>query len=133
MAQKLTNHLEAALISLLKSGRYYYRVVPLDMTEEMQNLRELFRQLEKMDLAKIFTSRKKGREYWALSSEGRRVAKLLSLLKIPKKPGKHGVSDAPVIPSSACSRFCPPSVRCSCSAFVAAPRWNSNSSPCDIR
>lgn len=51
----------------------------------------------------------------------------------PQKPRKCSVSVAAVIPSSACSRFCPPSAPFSRSGFVIASRWNSNSSPCDIR
>ena len=49
-----------------------------------------------------------------------------------QKPCKCSVSGAAVIPSSACSRFCPPSVPCFRSGCAAAPRWSSNSSPCDI-
>ena len=49
-----------------------------------------------------------------------------------QKPVKHRAFDAPVIPSSACFGFCPPSVPCPRSGFAAAPRWSSNSSPCDI-
>ena len=49
-----------------------------------------------------------------------------------KKARKHRVFGAAAIPSSAFSRFCPPSVPCSCCGYAAAPRWNSNSSPCGI-
>ena len=49
-----------------------------------------------------------------------------------KTPRKRRVFGAVVIPSSACSRFCPPSVPCFRSGCAAAPRWSSNSSPCDI-
>ncbi|NQW51362.1 MAG: sulfatase-like hydrolase/transferase [Rhodospirillales bacterium] len=50
-----------------------------------------------------------------------------------QKAEKHRVFGDAVIPSSACSRFCPPSAPCSRSGFVVASRWSTNTSPCDIR
>jgi DNA repair protein RadC len=53
-----------------------------------------------------------------------RIDTKLCLLKTPNRSTKHRFSGTAVIPSSSCSRFCPPSVPCSLSGCAAALRWS---------
>lgn len=65
------------------------------------------------------------------------VQNMLLAARVPaqnsKGPRKRSVSGAAIIPSSACSPFCRPSLPCSRSGCAAAPRWNSSSLLCDTR
>ena len=49
----------------------------------------------------------------------------LVLTQNSERPRKRRAFCVAAIPSSACSRFCPPSVPCFRSGCAAAPRWNS--------